>query len=330
MDNHVTRRSILLGAAVAAALPATPGARAQGAAGFPNRTIRIVAPYAPGGGADIQARVLGAEMQRIFGQNVVVENRTGASGVTGSEHVARSAPDGYTLVMGSSASHSVSVVAMPGLPYDPLRDFAPVALTSVIPNILVVHNSVPARTMEELVTWLRANPGTAIATAGPTSSGRFAAEILKANLQLDVTIAPYRGAAPAIADLAAGHVKVGVMDASPIFPVLRSGAARALAVTGSRRARALPDVPTVAETVLPGYEAVAWIAMFAPAGTPPDIIATLNGALREAAQSQTVRDRFEQTGAEIAIGTPEELTAFMRADIERYTAVARSAQLRFE
>lgn len=295
---------------------------------YPSKPIKIVVPYAPGGASDTLARAVAETMTQSLGQPAIVENRPGASGTTGSEQVARAAPDGYTLVMGTSASHSVNTVVFPKT-YDPITAFTPVALVTRVPNVFFVSPTLPVHTMQELLAYLKANPGTPIATGGPATSGRFAAELLMAKLGVSLTVVPYLSSAPAVGDVRSGQVKIGVTDLLAPTAMIRNGDLRAIAITGLKRAPALPGVPTVAETVAPGFEAVAWNAMLAPPGTPADIVAKLNAAVRKTFESQATRQRFESSGQEISIGSPEELTQFMRDDIARWKSVAASNKLTF-
>jgi tripartite-type tricarboxylate transporter receptor subunit TctC len=320
------RRQILLASASLAVSMAGPGvAQAQE---FPSRSIRIVVPYAPGGAADFLARLIGQEMTRMFGQSVVIENRPGASGTTGSEMVARTPPDGYNLVMGTSASHSVNVIAFKDT-YDPVTAFSPVALVTRAANVIVAHPSFGARTVNELITFLKANPGTPMATAGPATSGRFAAELLMAQLGVKITLVPYKSSAPAIADVMAGHTPLGITDALAPTAMIRSGSVRPVAVTSAKRVPSLPDVPTLAETVAPGFEAVAWNALFAPPGTPAPVRQKLNRAVVEIVNQSENRKRIEALGQEIAVGSPEDLTAFIKADIAKWKDIAQRNQLKF-
>jgi len=320
------RRAVLKSALIVAGAPlASQLAWAQE---FPNRTIRIVVPYAPGGASDVLSRAVAETMTKTLGQSAVVENRPGASGTTASEQVSRAAPDGHTLVMGTSASHSVNTVVFPKT-YDPVTAFAPVALVTRVPNVIFVNPSLPVNTMAELVAYLKANPGAGIAVSGPATSGRFAAELLVAKLGLSVTIVPYGGSAPAVADVRAGHAKVGLTDLLAPTPFIRSGDVRAIAVTSMRRAPAMAQLPTVAETVSPGFDAVAWNALFAPPGTPQPILAKLNEVVRKTFEAPEMRARFEQLGQEVAIGSPAELTQFIQDDIARWKGVAASNKLTF-
>ena len=320
------RRRVLVGAAGAAlsgVLP--PVVRAQE---FPSRQIRIVVPYAPGGAADVLSRMIAQDMTRMFGQTVVVENRPGASGTTGSEQVARSAADGYTLVMGTSASHSVNTVAIKDT-YDPVTAFAPVALVTRAPNVIVAHPGFEARTIQDLVRYLKDKPGVAMATAGPATSGRFAAELLMSQLGVRITLVPYKSSAPAISDVVAGHTPLGITDALAPTAMIESGALRALAVTSAQRVPSLPNVPTIAETVSPGFEAVAWNALFAPPATPAPVIARLNAAVQQIMRQPDNRKRIEALGQEIAVGSPEDLTSFMKTDIAKWKTIAQKNKLEF-
>lgn len=309
-----------------AALPASiTAARADE---FPSRVIRIVVPYAPGGAADSLARAVGESMFQHMGQPVVIDNKPGASGTTGSLLVSRAAPDGYTLVMGTSASHSLNTVCLPGS-YDPVIAFAPVALVTRVPNLLFVARSLPVQNIEELVAYLKAHLGTGIAVGGPATSGRFAAELLMAKLRLDITVVPYAGSTPATADVRAGHVPVGLTDLLSPLPFIRSGDLRPVALTGLSRTASLPGVPTVADTVSPRFDAVAWNALFAPPGTPDSIVRKLNESVRKTFVDAAVRQKFEGLGQEIAVSSPAELKKFIEEDVARWKAVAQTNKLSF-
>lgn len=323
------QRRTLLRSTVAAAIGTGAGLRGAWAqADFPSRPVRIVVPYAPGGASDVLARAVAEHMTKMFAHPTVVENRAGASGTTASDQVSRAAPDGYTLVMGTSASHSVNTVVFPKT-YDPLTAFAPVALVTRVPNVVFVAASSPVKTMQDLVALMKSDAGVAVAVSGPATSGRFAVELLKAKLGVQPTVVPYGGSAPAVADVRAGHTPVGVTDLLAPSQLIKSGDLRALAVTGLRRAPALPSVPTVAETVSPGFDAVAWNALFAPAGTPAAVVEKLNAAVRATLQSSELRQRLESQGQDIAVGSPSELAQFMRDDIARWKSVAETNKLTF-
>lgn len=320
------RRRLLQSALAMAAVPGSIG-RAH-AGDFPSRVIRIVVPYAPGGAADSLARAVGESMFQHLGQPVVIDNKPGASGTTGSLMVSRAAPDGYTLVMGTSASHSLNTVCLPGS-YDPVRAFTPVALVTRVPNLVFVSRSLPVQNIEELIAYLKAHPGTGIAVGGPATSGRFAAELLMAKMQVQLTVVPYAGSTPATADVRAGHVPVGLTDLLSPMPFIRSGDLRPIALTGLNRASALPAVSTIAETVSPRFDAVAWNALFAPPGAPEPIVRKINKSVRKAFEDAGVRQKFEGLGQEIAISSPAELKRFMEEDIARWKAVAQTNKISF-
>lgn len=291
---------------------------------FPNRPIRIVVPYTAGGGTDVQARIVAEHMATLLGQPIVVENRSGASGIIGSEAVARSAPDGYTIVFGTSASHAVNAVVMKRLPYDPIKDFAPVSLVATLPNGIIAAPSFPAKTVPQLVKYLKDNPNTSYGTSGPTSSGRFAGELLQSRLNVKLTLIPYKGGSQAAADVVAGHVPLGIFDIGGLAPMLHGGQVRAIAFTGTSRLAAYPDVPTLAEaSELKDFAAEAWVAAFAPAATPPDIVRKLNTAMQQVLAQPSVKDAIEKTGAVVRAGSPDDLRSFVAAEIEKWGALAR-------
>jgi tripartite-type tricarboxylate transporter receptor subunit TctC len=323
----LVKRRLLL-RSIAGGMALTISGLAVAADPFPSRPIKIVVPYAPGGASDMLGRAVAETMTRSFGQPAIVENKGGASGTTGSDVVSRSPADGYTLVMGTSASHSVNTVVFPKT-YDPLTAFSPVALVTRVPNVIFVSPSFPAQNMQELVAYLKAHPQTPIGVGGPATSGRFAAELLMAKLNVTLTVVPYVSSAPVVAEVRAGQITLGITDTQTATAMIRSGDLRALAVTSRQRTHSLPDVPTVAETVSPGFEAVAWNALFAPPGTPPAVVAMLNAAVRKTFESAEARRRFEAAGQEIAVSTPDELRAFMREDIARWKGVAATNKLAF-
>ncbi len=320
-----TRSALLRGGA---ALLATP-ALAQEAA-FPNQPIRMIVGYAPGGNTDVPARLFCTELARILGQPVVVENRPGASGVPAAQVVQRARPDGHMLLWATSASHSVSVVAMAPLAYDPVKDFSPITLISLDPNVIVSGPAFPATTLPELLAYLKAHPGTPIGTSGPATSGRFAAELMRPKLGIELTPVPYRSTGPMLTDLASNQLPLGIMGASTAVPFLRDGRLRAYGVTSLARSRILPAVPSFHETVSPGFEAVAWSALYGPPGMPPAVVARINAAMREAAQVPGVRQWLADSGLLVPLGTPAELVTFMAADIAKWVEVARANNLRFE
>jgi tripartite-type tricarboxylate transporter receptor subunit TctC len=319
------RRTFLISAGAALAAGIAP-ARAQD---YPNRPIRIIVPLAAGGMADILARTIAAKLTEA-GHTAVVENRTGGSGVIGADAVAKSAADGYTLLMGLHATQAI-LVHLQKLPYDPAKDFAPVVHVATVPNVLLVHEAVPAASLRELIAYAKANPGKlTFASQGNGSTGHMIGEQFKAMAGIEITHVPYRGAAPASQDLLAGHVSM-LFDIVPLaVSNLQSGKVRALAVCAAERVKALPNVPTIAEAGLPGMEAGAWFGLFAPAGTPPGAIAWLNREARKAFESPQTSERFAGQGAMLPLGPPEAFGAHVAAETERWGALIRRAGIRME
>ena len=325
----LSRRTLLTAALASSAL--SLGSRRAAADEYPNRVIRLIVGYATGGNVDVPARLFAPELQRILGAPVIIENRPGASGITAAEAVARMPPDGYNIIWGTSASHSVSVVAMAALPFDPVKDFAPITLISADPNVIVASKNFPAAdSIDAFLAYVKANPRTAIGTSGPATSGRFAVELMKPKMGVDLTIVPYKSTGPLLTDLAGGHIPLGIMGASTAVPFIREKSIRAVAMTSLRRSIVLPDVPTFNETVSKGFDAVAWSALFAPPGTPDAIIGKINAAMKEAAELPAIKKWFAESGLEVPMSSPAELTAFMKADIEKWVQVAKDNNLKIE
>jgi tripartite-type tricarboxylate transporter receptor subunit TctC len=317
------RRLLFAGAALTVAMPA---AHAQD---YPSRPIKIVVPLAAGGMADILARVIAAKLSEA-GHTAVVENRTGGAGVIGADSVAKSAPDGYTLLMGLHATQAI-LVHLQKLPYDPAKDFAPVIHVATVPNVLLVNNAVPATSLKELIDYAKANPGKlTFASQGNGSTGHMIGEQFKVMAGIQLTHVPYRGAAPASQDLLAGHVSM-LFDIVPLaVSNLQSGKVRALAVCAPERVKVLPDVPTIAEAGLPGMEAGAWFGLFAPAGTPPAAVAWINREAQKAFAAPEARERFAGQGAVLPLQTPEAFGAHVTAEAERWGALIKRAGIKME
>ena len=326
-DLHPDGRRTVLRAAAAlpAALLAAP-ARAQAA--WPGAPIRFIVPFPAGSGTDVSARLLGERLAAALGQPVVVENKPGADGSIAAEAAARAKPDGYTVFVTSNSTHASNPALRRRLPYDPVRDFAPVTLLGTAPLLVLVHPSVPARSVAELVAHAKANPGRLTFSSGSASS-RVAGEMFKAMTGTDMTNVSYKGNPQAIADLAAGQVQVMFCDAGTALPQVQGGRVRALAVTGAQRAAAAPDLPTVAEAGVPGYEMVAWTAVFVPAATPAPIVATLNARIVEILRSPEFRAKAGAT-TDWAPGTPQQLAAFVDAEIAKWKRVVALAGIEVE
>jgi tripartite-type tricarboxylate transporter receptor subunit TctC len=330
MDIMLSRRRFLATAAASLALGVAPGI-SKAADGYPDHVIRIIVGYATGGNADVPARLFVPELQRILGVPVIIENRPGASGVPAAEMVAHTAPDGYTLLWGTSASHSVSVVAMAPLPFDPVKDFAPITLISEDPNVIVAATNFPAaNSIDAFLKYAKAHPGTPIGTSGPATSGRFAVELMKPKLGVDLTAVSYKSTGPLLTDLAGQHIPLGIMGASTAVPFIKDNSIRAIAMTSIKRSRILPDIPTFNETVSKGFDAVAWSALYAPPGTPVAIVDKLNAAMKQASELPAIKKWFDESGLEVPMSSPQDLAAFMRADIDKWVQVAKDNNLKLE
>ncbi len=309
------------------AVTAADAAFAQSAAAWPSKTIRIIVPSSPGGGTDITARALGPRLSEALGQPVVIDNRPGAGQLLGTELVARAPADGYTQLMAASAIVLNQVLAKKP-PYDILRDFVPITVGAFVPHVLTVHPSLPARSVKELIALARANPGGLnYSSAGPGTSLHMAMELFLSMARITAVHVPYKGAGPATTDLLAGHVQMATTGALTVAPHLRSGKLRALGVTGAKRAAALPDVPTIAEAGVPGYEAIFWYALFAPAGTPRVIVNRMQSEVAKALQPPEVRERLAADGAEPGGMRSDAFAVFIKSELDKWGGVVRQAKL---
>jgi tripartite-type tricarboxylate transporter receptor subunit TctC len=298
---------------------------------YPAKPVKIIVSLAPGGLADMFARLFAQHVTEATKQAVVVENRTGGAGVVGAEAAAKAPGDGYTLYLGLHSTIAILQYLNPKLPYDPAADFVPVVHIATLPNLLVVHPSVPANSVAELIAYAKSKPGTlSYASQGNGSSGHMAGEQFKLLTGADVVHVPYRGAAPAVQDLLGGRVQMMFDTVTLQAPQIAAGKVRALAVTATQRVAALSDVPTTVEAGLPELQGGAWFGLFAPAGTPRDVVAWLNRAAREAFTAPAVHARLEQQGAQLPLGPPEEFAAFIAAERQRWSEVIRKANIRLE
>jgi tripartite-type tricarboxylate transporter receptor subunit TctC len=312
------------------ALPLALLSGAAGAQGYPEKTVVMVAPFPAGGSVDLVARAIAREMSDAWKQPVIVSNRPGASGNIGAEAVARSAPDGYTLLMGTTALAG-SPAIYPKLGYDLLRDLTPVTLVVTMMNVLVVHPSIPARSIKELLVVAKARPGTLnSASAGVGSSNHLALVLFNMMSGANIAHVPYQGAAPAIADVMGGHVAMTFVPIAAALPPVRGGKLRALGVTAATRSTELPDVPTISEAGVPGYEAAGWNALLAAKATPREIVMKVNGAVREALKSSKVREILAASGADAAGDSPEALGRFLQGEIVKWGKVVRTAGIKPE
>jgi len=292
---------------------------------YPARPVRIIVPSPPGGGTDIVARVLAQHFARSFGQQFFVENKPGAGNMIGIEAVARSAPDGYTLLM-TASTLALNSVLFKKVPYDPVRDFAPITLTATAPNVLLVHPAVPAQSLAEFIALAKAKPGAlSYGTPGIGTSPHLSMELLKSMAGIDLQHVPYKGTAAAVTDVIGGQIAATFANALTAKPQVDAGRVRALAITGPRRIEALPGVPPVAEAGVPGYEAMQWYGLLAPAGTPAAIVARLNGEALKALRSAEMKERLAADGAEPLGGSPAEFAALILRELDKWTRVARAA-----
>lgn len=298
---------------------------------FPERPIKWVVPYPPGGGGDIFARFLAQKVSETIGRQVIIENRAGAAGIIGSEAVAKSAPDGYTLIFGTNVTHAIVVSLYSKLPYDAVKDFAPVSNLVAATNVLVVPPSLPVSSVGELIALAKSKPGTLnYASAGSGSNAHLAMELLKSMVGLDIVHTPYKGVGPAVTDLLAGHVQMLISNVPPVEGHIKTGKLKALASTGTARSPALPGVPTVAESGVPGYESDAWWGVLAPAGTPRPTVAKLNAEFVRALGSPDVKARLVPMGLEAIGSSPEAFATTIKADIGKWAAVVKQSGAKVE
>ena len=301
------------------------------AQGYPAKPVRMIIPYPPGGGNDTLGRLFAAKLGERIGQPVVVENRPGAGTIIGTEAAAKSPPDGYTILLSSIATHALSPNLYAKVPYDPIRDFAPITLLGIAPTVLVVPADLPAKDLAELVAAAKAKPGgLTYASGGNGTPPHINGEVFKSVAGVDLLHVPYKGGGPALVDLMAGRVQVMLDTAASAMPHVRSGKLRALAITGAKRSAEYPDIPTFAEAGLPGYDTNAWYSMHAPAGTPPEIVRRLNAELVASLEEPDVQARFKQLTTEPVGNTPEEFAAFVKAELDKYARVIKAAGIRLD
>ncbi|HEX2567450.1 MAG TPA: tripartite tricarboxylate transporter substrate binding protein [Burkholderiales bacterium] len=297
---------------------------------WPTKTVRLVIPFSPGGSTDFQGRLLCDWLTRHFGQSFVIDHKPGAGSNIGVAEVARSAPDGYTLGWITVASHAINPTLYAKLPFDHLKDFAPVSLTGTFPNLLVVNNNFPVKTVPELIAHLKANPGKfSFASSGQGTSLHLSGEMFKQMTKTEMLHIPYKGGGPAVADVIAGVVQMTFGNMPTVLPHARAGRVRAVAVTSSERWFSAPDIPAIAETV-PGFQAMSWHGVAFPAGTPPAIVEKLSAAIREAMATDEMKDKYASGGSRAIASTPAQFAAFIREDTERWAPVIRASGARVE
>jgi len=313
-------------ASITLALAATAAAQT-----YPSKPVRLIVPFAAGGNVDITARQIAPGVSELLGQNVIVDNRVGAGGIIGAELVAKSAPDGYTLMMGSNSTVSVAPSLYPKLSYHPVRDFAPISLVATTPFVLVVHPSVPAKTVKDLVALAKSRPAKmTMASGGTGSSNQLVGELFQSLTGAKFTHVPYKGAGPAGVDLMAGQVDLLFDQLSSSVGPIKSGKIRALAVTSHARAALFPNIPTMAEAGVPNFEVINITGVLAPAGTSAEIINKLNAAILKVLSLPATKERFAGIGLEPAASTPEQFAAYIKEDFARWTKVVKEANIKVE
>ena len=318
------RRSVLLaGLAACMALPAGPALAADA---FPSRTVTLVVPFAAGGSTDLIARLIAEKMTEDLGQTVIVENKAGAGGNIGADAVAKADPDGYTILMGTIATHALNPAVMKQMPYDPVKDFAPVSLLVLVPNVLEVHPDVPAKTVQELIALLKSKPGEySYASSGIGTPLHLSGELFKSLAGVDMVHVPYRGAGPALNDVVANQVPIMFDNLPSSTSFIKAGTLRPLAVTTKTRSASFPDLPTMEEAGVPGYETYTWNALFAPAGTPQAVIDRLNAAAVKAVKDPATQPRLADLSATVVGSTPDELAKHVTAELAKWAPIVEAS-----
>jgi tripartite-type tricarboxylate transporter receptor subunit TctC len=297
---------------------------------YPSKPIRIIVTFAAGGTADLLSRAVGAKLAPVLGQQVIAENRPGAGSVIGTDIVAKAPPDGYTIGMFIS-THAVNPFVMKSLPYDSVKDFAPITLVAIVPGILSANANLPVRNVQEMVQLVRSKPGQFnFGLPGSMSSGHLSMELLKVMAGLDMVAVAYKGGAPAAADLASGQVQFMINSPPSVLPFVKAGKVRALAVTGAQRSPGLPELPTIRESGFPDYETYEWYGLFAPAKTPRDIVARLSQEISKILKDPELRERLLSQGAELVGNSPEEFGQFVRSEMDKWGALAKKLNLRVD
>ena len=324
-------RRLLVAALAAAALVAPAVGHAQaGAAGYPSKPIHIVVTFTTGGAPDILARLIGEKLQTTWGQPVIIDNKPGAGGNTGADAVAKSPPDGYTIVVGTVGTHSINGALYTKMPYDMVKDFTPITLLATTPNMLVVHNDVPAKNLKEFIELGKKAGKMTFASSGSGTSIHVSGELFKTMTGIDMEHIPYKGRATAIPDLLGGRVTMMFDNMPSSLQLVREGKLRALGVTSAQRSPAAPEIPTIAEQGLPGFEAVSWFALFAPAGTPKPIVDKLQAEVKKILAMPDVGKRLAESGLDAVGSTADELAAYQRTEIAKWAKVVKESGAKVE
>ena len=315
--------AIILLTSAAACVPAADA--------FPSRPLRLIVPFPPGGGTDIMARMVGQRLNDAFGVQVVVDNRGGAAGIIGTDLAAKATPDGHTLMIGSVSTICINASLYKKLPFDTEKDLAPISLVALTPSMLVVGNTLAAKSVKELIALARAKPGQLhYASPGSGSSAHLGGELFKQAAGIDIQHVPYKGTGPAVTDLVSGQVAMFITNMPSVLPMVKANRVRALAVTSLQRSSLMPELPTVAESGIPGFEVIVWYGVFVPSGTSRPIIVRLNQEVRKMSGMQDVKDRLALQGAEVMSSTPEELAKRVRDDLLKWGKIVKSSGARVD
>jgi tripartite-type tricarboxylate transporter receptor subunit TctC len=326
MSRHIVRSALWLALLCASLVNAQSGSPTTR---YPVRPIRLIVPFAPGGSNDIMARIIGQKFTEAFGQQVVIDNRTGASGIIGTEIAAKAAPDGYTVLM-MSLTFAVNPSLFRKLPYDTEKDLAPVTLVATAPLMLVIHPSIPAKSLQEFVAYAKAHPGLNFGSGGPGTTPHLAGEMLKMMIGASMTHVPYKGGGPALSDLMGGQIQFMLENIPSTLPLAKAGKVRALAVTALKRSPLVPDLPTLDEAGLKSYEIVGWNGLFVPAATSRNVVETLHKATARALAQPDMKERLATLGAEGVGSSPEAFGSFVHSEIAKWARVVKDAGLRPE
>jgi tripartite-type tricarboxylate transporter receptor subunit TctC len=321
---RLTRRQALTGVGGGLAMLGSRSVLAQGA--YPSRNIKMIVPYPPGGTTDLLGRLIAEQIKTGLNAIVVVENKPGAGTTLGAEQVAHSEPDGYTLLMATSTTLAINKWLYKKLPYDPVKDFAPVALVAGVPFALIINPAIPAKTLAEFIAYAKSNPGLAYGSAGNGSPQHLAAEMLRSAAGIDIRHVPYRGSVPAMLDVIAGHIPFMIVDLQPALQQIKEGKVRVLGVTTPQRVTAAPDIPTIAEGGLAGYELVAWQGVVAPAGTPRPVVDALAAQIKKLLDNPSTRERFTSIAIEPLPGsTPDSFGDYIKSEVERWAEIVKKS-----
>jgi tripartite-type tricarboxylate transporter receptor subunit TctC len=325
----LTRRDVIAGGG--GGLVWLTGVPARAEAAYPSRTIKMIVPYPAGGTTDLLGRLIADQLKSGFGATIIVENKPGAGTTLGAEQVAKSEPDGYTLLMATSTTLAINKTLYKNLPYDPVKDFAPVGLVAGVPFALIINPTIPAKTLTEFIAYAKSKPGLAYGSAGNGSPQHLGAEMIKTAAGIDIRHVPYRGSVPAMLDVIAGHIPFMVVDLQPALQQIREGKVRVLGVTTPKRVAAAPDIPTLAEAGLAGFELVAWQGVVAPAGTPRAIVDQLAAQLGKLMADPATRDRLTALSLEpLPPSTPDRFAAYIKAEVDRWAVIVKNSGAEIE